>query len=109
MSGVEDGLRLNFSPENGDGQVTDSRWSITIGRREDSDIYLRNDIFVSRTHAYIHHEQDLWWLEDNNSTNGTFLEENDNDARVHGRIPIEAGQLFRVGRTWLRIEPIPEL
>jgi pSer/pThr/pTyr-binding forkhead associated (FHA) protein len=93
MSGVEDGLQLNYSTENGDGQITDDKWVISIGRREDSDICLRNDTFVSR------------WLEDLGSTNGTYLEHEETEARVKGTIPIDPGFLFRIGHTWMRIEP----
>lgn len=106
MSGVEDGLRLSYTDENGDGQFNDDKtiWKISIGRKEDSDICLRNDSFISRQHAYICREQDQWWLEDCESTNGTYVEHADSDARVTGVIPIEPNQLFRVGHTWMRIE-----
>jgi pSer/pThr/pTyr-binding forkhead associated (FHA) protein len=46
-----------------------------------------------------------WWLVDQNSRNGTFIEEGANEARVSGAIPVTPGQLFRVGHTWLRIQP----
>jgi pSer/pThr/pTyr-binding forkhead associated (FHA) protein len=104
MSGVDDGLVLNFAAENGDGRMTDEKWIISIGRREDSDICLRNDTYMSRQHAFLYWEDNRWWLEDCRSTNGTFIEEPDSDAAVQGIIPIEPGQLFRVGRTWLRIQ-----
>ena len=106
MSGVEDGLQLSYTPENGDGQTdVDGTWKIRIGRREDSDICLRNDTFVSRLHAYICWDDARWWLQDCDSTNGTFLEHDDTDARVKGTIPIDPGVLFRIGHTWMRIEP----
>jgi pSer/pThr/pTyr-binding forkhead associated (FHA) protein len=106
MSGVEDGLRLTYTSDNGDGQwdAAQEQWKISIGRREDSDICLRNDTFISRQHAYICWENGHWWLQDCNSTNGTFLEDSDADARVRGTIPLVSGQLFRVGHTWMRIE-----
>jgi pSer/pThr/pTyr-binding forkhead associated (FHA) protein len=105
MSGVEDGLQLDYYAENGDGQRTDTGWAITIGRREDSDVCLRNDVYVSRQHAYIRWQDNRWWLEDCESRNGTFIEsKDDNDTRVTGTIPISPGELFRVGRTWMRIE-----
>ncbi len=105
MSGVDDGLHFNHSTENGDGQLDDQRWTISIGRREDSDICLRHDIYVSRQHALIYWDGHRWWLQDCNSTNGTFIESRGADERVSGTIPINPGELFRVGRTWMRIEP----
>lgn len=106
MSGVEDGLRLSYNLENGDGHISDDHriWKISIGRKEDSDVCLRNDSFISRQHAFIYCENNQWWLEDCNSTNGTFVEHADSDAKVTGAIPIEVNRLFRVGHTWMRIE-----
>lgn len=105
MSGVDDGTTLDCSQENGDGRLEGQRWTLQIGRREDSDICLRHDLFVSRQHACIYWEDDRWWLHDLGSTNGTFIENQDGDTRVSGTIPLPPGALFRVGRTWLRIEP----
>lgn len=104
MSGVDDGLLLSLSTVNGDGLLFDDKWVISIGRREDSDICLRNDTYVSRQHAFLHWEHERWWLEDCKSRNGTYVEDTDGDAVVLGIVPISPGQLFRVGRTWLRIQ-----
>jgi pSer/pThr/pTyr-binding forkhead associated (FHA) protein len=105
MSGVEDGLHLNYTEANGDGHLTDERWSLSIGRKEDCDVCLRFDNYVSRQHAYLYWENNRWWLQDHDSANGTFIEQSDAiEARVIGTIQITPGQLFRVGHTWLRIE-----
>jgi hypothetical protein len=48
-----------------------------------------------------------WWLEDLKSTNGTFAENPEDffdDHPVKGFVQVDEGQLFRVGRTWLRIQ-----
>ncbi|MAU11060.1 MAG: hypothetical protein CL607_14660 [Anaerolineaceae bacterium] len=106
MSGVEDGTQLPFDA-NADGAINEGHWKISIGRREDNVLRLRNDTFVSRQHAYLHWRDSRWWLEDNSSTNGTFIENKSdffNDIPVKGIVPIEVGQLFRIGRTWLRIQ-----
>ena len=104
MSGVDDGLRLTYSAENGDGAQEDGCWKVSIGPREDSDMCLRNDTFVSRQHAYLIWEDGRWWLQDCDSTNGSFLETDDVDAKVKGTIPIDFGALFRIGHTWMRID-----
>lgn len=106
MSGVEDGALLKYSTANSDGQLLKDKWTISIGRRDDNDLCLRNDTYVSRQHANLHWKDTRWWLEDCDSTNGTFIENPENffdDSRVKGIIPIDVGQLFRIGRTWLRI------
>lgn len=107
MSGADDGSELEFSSSQ-NGEQTEENWTITIGRRDENDLCLRNDTFVSRRHANLHWKNDAWWLEDRGSTNGTFTETTEdffNDQRVHGIVPIQINQLFRVGRTWLRIQP----
>jgi pSer/pThr/pTyr-binding forkhead associated (FHA) protein len=77
---------------------------ITIGRRDGCDILLDYDSQVSRLHARVISEatQHRFFLEDANSRNGTFL----SNEKIHGRVSLERGQLFRVGRTWLRIDPV---
>lgn len=106
MSGVEDGLRLSYSTENGDGQLDadNTVWKISVGRSEESDICLRNDTFSSRQHAYICWKNDQWWLEDCGSTNGVYVEHADSDVRVDKITQLELNQLFRVGHTWMQIE-----
>jgi pSer/pThr/pTyr-binding forkhead associated (FHA) protein len=110
MSGVHDGLWLTYNSDNGDGEfnATDNKWKLSIGRQEESDVCLRNDTFVSRKHAYLYWENGRWWLEDCQSTNGTFVENGDNDARITTALPIKPGDLFRIGHTWMRIQPAGE-
>lgn len=104
MSGVDDGLLLTFSVDNGEGSQDGDDWTLTIGRKEDNDVCLRNDTYSSRYHAKLHWRGERWWLEDCDSKNGTFIEDEMDDARVSGMIPLDEGQLFRVGRTWMRIQ-----
>ena len=109
MSGVEDGVQHTFDSANGDGELNDDHWSITIGRRDENNLVLKNDTFVSRHHAKLHYRANQWQLEDINSTNGTFTENADQffmDSRVIGTISIDPNLMFRVGRTWLKIETL---
>lgn len=106
MSGVEDGTLLTFDRWQSDGVYAEERWSLSIGRKEENDLILRNDTYISRYHARLHLAEDQWWLEDRDSTNGTFLENPEDffdDMPVKGYVKIRPGQLFRVGRTWMRI------
>lgn len=110
MSGVHDGLRLTYSADNGDGDLDHEKgkWTLSIGRRDDSDVCLRNDTFVSRQHAYLYWEEGNWWLQDCQSTNGTFVENGDSDTRVTGVSAVVPGELFRIGHTWMRIQRADE-
>lgn len=108
MSGVDDGSLHEFNADQ-DGTVNKDKWTLSIGRREENDVCLRNDTFVSRQHANLHHSRSNWWLEDCNSTNGTFLDNEQDffdDIPVKGIVHLDDGQLFRVGRTWLTIQSV---
>ncbi len=93
MSGPRDGDVLHVEAQPGTALI--------IGRREDSDVCLSYDNQVSREHAAILYDGTRFWLEDLRSTNGTFLE----GTRITSKVELHPGQLFRVGRTWLRLEP----
>ena len=98
MSGPKDGDLLTF-----DALMIGPQQPIelSIGRREGCDICLNYDSQVSREHAVVIFDGERFWLEDTTSTNGTFVD----DERIEGRVEIRPGQMFRVGRTWLRVEP----
>lgn len=109
MSGVEDGVQYAFDSSNGDGELNGNHWLLTIGRRDENNLVLRNDTFVSRHHAKLHYQDNSWQLEDINSTNGTFTENADQffmDSRVTEMISLDMNLMFRVGRTWLKIETL---
>lgn len=98
MSGPKDGAILSFETllEN------DNSIEISIGRREGCDVCLSYDSQVSREHAVLIYDGSHFVLEDCNSTNGTFVGE----QKITGRVEVQPGELFRVGRTWLRVEPM---
>ena len=75
--------------------------AFTIGRRETNDLTLRQDPTISNRHARIVREGQHYWLEDLDSSNGTFL----GDKRIRDRTLIGAGTVFVVGRTSLEFMP----
>ncbi|MBL8161156.1 MAG: FHA domain-containing protein [Anaerolineae bacterium] len=111
MSGPYDGRTLVFQqPEIGEEKV------LLIGRREGCDIHLHFDSQSSRIHARLGLQSMPvtasesvdnpfalnFWLEDGNSRNGTFVERD--KSPIKGRVSLRPGTLFRVGRTWLRLD-----
>jgi pSer/pThr/pTyr-binding forkhead associated (FHA) protein len=93
MSGPDDGTLLQFKqPKQGEAYI--------FGRREDCDVVLAHDSQISRQHARLFVEDGQWHLQDLGSRNGTYI----GKQRVDGAAPIEGGQMFRMGRTWLRLE-----
>lgn len=107
MSGPDDGRTYRLSPEQGDGFLgTDGTWSLVLGRREECDISIPFDTQVSRQHALLRVAPDRTiWLADAGSRNGTYVGKN----RIEEPTPITPGELFRLGRTWLRIQSESEL
>lgn len=98
MSGPQDGAVLPFETR----AEPDDPTEITIGRREGCDICLSYDSQVSREHAILTYDGERFWLEDTRSTNGTYVR----GDKITGRVEIAPGELFRIGRTWLRVEPV---
>ncbi len=110
MSGPLDGKKLSFpQPAVGEELI------LSIGRREGSDVHLPFDNQVSRLHARVSCVSVLtgtpdsrnsyvltFWLEDGGSRNGTFIEKQ--DVSIEGRVSLRPGSLFRIGRTWLRLD-----
>jgi pSer/pThr/pTyr-binding forkhead associated (FHA) protein len=83
-----------------DGQVYHFHKSVGVGREDSNEISLPLDKFISRRHARIMVIEPECFLEDLDSTNGTFVD----GERLRGRILLEKGKLFRVGKTWLHID-----
>ncbi len=92
MSGPDDGkiLKLN-APKQGDAFV--------VGRREECDVVLPYDSQISRQHARLFKKDGKWYVQDLDSRNGTYI----GKQKITAAIPLESGQMFRVGRTWLRL------
>jgi hypothetical protein len=82
-----DEFRLNSAP-------------VTVGRGGQNDLVLSGDDFASARHARIESRGDGVWVQDLDSTNGTFV----NGARVAGAQRLDAGDILRVGETDLRVQ-----
>ena len=111
MSGPYDGKKLAFEqPDLGEERV------ILIGRREGCDIHIPFDNQISRLHAKLGvvsvptTSTDsvskpfvlTFWLEDGGSRNGTYVEKD--EVPIGDRVSLRPSTLFRVGRTWLRLD-----
>lgn len=70
----------------------------TLGRKEDNSIIL-NDKFISSNHARIYVKDNTIVLEDLNSTNGTFV----NEQKVIGKIRVGVNDSIRLGSTVFKI------
>lgn len=68
------------APQGGTREIDVSHTPFTIGRKQDNDLCL-DDIAVSARHARIVKVQEVLFLEDLTSTNGTFVNEHKIDRR----------------------------
>jgi pSer/pThr/pTyr-binding forkhead associated (FHA) protein len=74
--------------------------AVTVGRSPENDLVLDSDEFASTKHARIEPRRDGVWLEDLDSTNGTFV----NGMKVKQRHKLAPGDVIRIGETDLRYE-----
>ncbi|HET9114628.1 MAG TPA: FHA domain-containing protein [Gaiellaceae bacterium] len=73
---------------------------VTVGRGGQNDLVLTGDDFASARHARIEARGDALWVQDLESTNGTYV----NGSRVTGAQRLDPGDVLRVGETDLRVE-----
>jgi FHA domain len=81
------------------GKTLDISSATVVGRDAGTGIRLDGDEFASSQHARIDPRQDGIWVEDLNSTNGTFV----NGERITAE-RLKPGDVLRVGQTEMRLE-----
>ena len=74
--------------------------AVTLGRAPENDLVLDRDEFASVHHARIEPRRDGVWLQDLDSTNGTFV----NGVRVKRSRRLEPGDVVRIGESDFRYE-----
>jgi diguanylate cyclase (GGDEF)-like protein len=68
--------------------------NVRIGRGPENQIILEGDS-VSRRHAHLELRGNAWWVIDENSTNGTYV----NDEQIQRDTPLQNGDRVKVGPT----------
>ena len=71
----------------------------SIGRSQNNTVAI-SDSYISAQHTLLAWRQGQWWLEDQDSRNGTRL----NDTPIGGPTVVSAGDVIGVGRTQLKLE-----
>ena len=74
-----------------------SRPEALLGRALDNDIVLASDGYTSGRHSRVFKEDDVYYVEDLGSTNGTFV-------RVKGKVAIKSGDEIKIGQSIFRLE-----
>jgi hypothetical protein len=81
------------------GERLDLFGGLTIGRSTDADVRIE-DRFASGVHARIYSRAGAYFVEDMNSTNGTYL----NGGQLRGESPLNDLDEVRIGDTEFRFE-----
>ena len=79
-------------------RITLSTQPVLIGRADDSTLVLTDD-YASTRHARISETNNVWYLEDLGSTNGTYV----GQTKVTGPLPLDAGVVIRIGKTAMEL------
>ncbi|HEV2426758.1 MAG TPA: FHA domain-containing protein [Acidimicrobiales bacterium] len=86
-------LGLEFiEPDERAGERVDVDVAVTVGRGGDCDLQV-NDTYLSGRHARFANDDGDLTVEDLDSTNGTYV----NQQMVHGRLLLEKGDIVQVG------------
>ncbi|MCS4485107.1 FHA domain-containing protein [Gleimia sp. 6138-11-ORH1] len=67
---------------------------VIIGRSPSATLVL-DDSYASSQHARIYKAENIWYVEDLGSTNGTYLD----DERIHYPQPLSVGKILRIGQS----------
>ena len=95
------GLEVLEAPDNSDlkvGTVIPIRSTITLGRNEGNSIVLV-DLHASGNHARLLIKNEVLYIEDLNSTNGTFI----NGEKIKGKIKLFSKDIIKIGMTKFKV------
>ena len=81
-----------------EGSVIVIRGEVTIGRKEDNNLIL-SESFVSGNHAKVYTKNNSVYIEDLNSTNGVYV----NDDRIMDKVKLMANDIVKIGSTRFRV------
>lgn len=91
-------LQIINSPDDGK-EFPLSKKENYIGRVSGNEIIIPNDNQISRRHSKIELKNQEVWLEDMDSRNGTFV----NNERLEEPYLLSPQEIFRVGKTYLQV------
>lgn len=80
------------------GSIVPIQEQVTIGRKEDNMIILR-EAYVSSYHAKIYSRNNACFVQDLQSTNGTII----NSKKISGEELLKVGDLIKIGNSVFRI------
>ena len=93
--------QIKITGPTGEKTMTLGRDRVSVGRSKDNDIVLA-DFSVSRHHAYIEKAGEEWIVEDNQSTNGIFV-----NGQKTARGPFRVGDELTIGNFKIELTKTP--
>jgi pSer/pThr/pTyr-binding forkhead associated (FHA) protein len=95
--------RLTVIASDADGPAMGTTYALqpitSIGRAP-TNLVSFTDTYASAQHALLNWREEQWWLEDQNSRNGTLV----NGVRISEPTVVSAGDILSVGHTKLKLE-----
>ena len=95
-------LQVRYVSNNGNTQVFSVGEEIKIGRAFFCDVHVQ-DLLASREHARFFRRDNLYWVEDLNSSNGSYL----NGRRLLESTRIDDGDVLSIGQCTFTVESVP--
>ncbi len=97
---LDPNIRLLVTKGEDQGRIHETnRFPFVVGRDESADFQIKYDNNVSRKHArFTRDDTGIVWIEDLNSTNGSFV----NNVRISARTALNHGSTIIVGNTWIK-------
>jgi len=84
------GRLISLDPSGSEGLVYNLMETTVLGR-EDCDITITDDPFISPRHCTFTFSEGNLSIQDNDSLNGVYV-------KIHGEVPLQSGSVFRVGQ-----------
>ena len=88
---------VKSGPIEGHKYAVKSDSPILIGRSEEANIRIAYDEYCSRKHAKVYWDNDKCYLQDLESTNGTYV----NGAKINGKLELSNNDIIALGSTEL--------
>lgn len=89
------GLTVISGPSFAPGAVFNIEGPMTIGRGQGCNVAMPKDTFASSVHGRVYEHSNSWFVEDLDSTNGTFV----NGKKISGPQVIVSGDRLQIGQT----------
>lgn len=86
-------------PKKGEAHFIGENSSLLLGRDATVDIKIEQDSRISRKHAIVALKENIAYVLDLHSTNGTYV----NNEKIDGKVTLKDGDTIRMGKIQLKV------